>query len=259
MTIQILVSTMHQTDYSLVEKMNIFSDAIIINQCDRNGYKQFQTNGHTIDWYDTTERGVGKSRNKALFAATADICVFADDDMVYDKNAYNAVYDAFTSYPDASLIVFNVPTGNNKSLDIKKDHRLHQWNAFRYGTYHFAIRRNDILKNRISISLLFGGGAKYSCGEDSLLLADCFKHKLKLYAVTSLLGINHEGESTWFHGYNDKFFKDRGTLYYAMSKTLAIPYCIRYTLIKKHLYIKDRTPKQVFNLMMQGIKEYKNS
>lgn len=259
MTIQILVSTMHRTDYSLVEQMKIFADAIIINQCDRNDYKQFKVNGHTIDWYDCDERGVGKSRNKALMAATADICLFADDDMVYDDNAYNTVENAFSYHPDASLIVFNVPTGENKAFDITKAKRLRQWNAYRYGMYHFAIRRSDILKNRISVSLLFGGGAKYSCGEDSLFISDCFKNKLKLYAVPSLLGINHEGESTWFHGYTDKFFKDRGILYYAMSPMLSVLYCIRYVLTKKHLYIKDRTPKQVFSLMMQGIKEYKNS
>lgn len=35
MDLQVLVSTMHQKDYSIIEKMNINSDAIIINQCDR--------------------------------------------------------------------------------------------------------------------------------------------------------------------------------------------------------------------------------
>ena len=34
MKLQVLVSCMHQQDYSLLEKMNIQTDAIIINQCD---------------------------------------------------------------------------------------------------------------------------------------------------------------------------------------------------------------------------------
>ena len=37
--------------------------------------------GEKVDWYDCEERGIGKSRNTALQLATADICVFADDDL----------------------------------------------------------------------------------------------------------------------------------------------------------------------------------
>ena len=35
----------------------------------------------------------------------------------------------------------------------------------------------------ITFSLLFGGGAKYSNGEDSLFLKDCLKYGLVVYAV----------------------------------------------------------------------------
>ena len=33
-----------------------------------------------------TERGVGLSRNNALMRASADICLFADDDIIYENN-----------------------------------------------------------------------------------------------------------------------------------------------------------------------------
>ena len=48
MTLQVLVATMHQTDHSLLEKMNIQSDAIVINQCDRNEIERFTYKGHNI-------------------------------------------------------------------------------------------------------------------------------------------------------------------------------------------------------------------
>ena len=41
MTLQVLVATMHQTDHSLLEKMNIQSDAIVVNQCNRNEVERF--------------------------------------------------------------------------------------------------------------------------------------------------------------------------------------------------------------------------
>ena len=45
MRIQILVATMNQTDYSLIEKMNIKTDAIIGNQCNHNNIEEFECNG----------------------------------------------------------------------------------------------------------------------------------------------------------------------------------------------------------------------
>ena len=75
MKLQVLVSTMHQTDYSLLEKMNIQSDAIVINQCDRDGIERFSFpfRGHDILWMSMNERGVGLSRNNALMRATGDM------------------------------------------------------------------------------------------------------------------------------------------------------------------------------------------
>lgn len=76
MTLQVLVATMHQTDHSLLEKMNIQSDAIVVNQCNRNEVERFMYNGHQILWMSLNERGIGLSRNTALMRATADIILF---------------------------------------------------------------------------------------------------------------------------------------------------------------------------------------
>ncbi len=46
MNLQVLVSTMHQEDHSLLEKMNINSYAIIGNQCDQNSIEDFEWDGH---------------------------------------------------------------------------------------------------------------------------------------------------------------------------------------------------------------------
>ena len=48
MKVQVLVAAMNQNDHSLLKKMNINSDAIIGNQCDRNGIESFKYKGHDI-------------------------------------------------------------------------------------------------------------------------------------------------------------------------------------------------------------------
>lgn len=66
MKIQVLAAAMNQSDHSLIEKMNIRTDAIIGNQCDRNSVEEFQVNGHNIKYLNFNERGVGLNRNNSL-------------------------------------------------------------------------------------------------------------------------------------------------------------------------------------------------
>ena len=71
MKLQVLVATMHQKDYSLLDKMNIQTDAIVINQCDEYRFEEFEYKGKKIKWYSMKERGIGLSRNTALMRQTA--------------------------------------------------------------------------------------------------------------------------------------------------------------------------------------------
>ena len=84
--LQILVSTMNQDDKSLIKRMNIHSDAIIINQTDSFSKETWNENGNNFEWYNLEERGVGLSRNNALLRATGNILLFADDDVRYIDN-----------------------------------------------------------------------------------------------------------------------------------------------------------------------------
>lgn len=250
MTVQLLVATMNQSDDSLVEKMNIFTDTIVINQCEKTSFHEFVYNGHRVEWYDCAERGVGKSRNKALMAANADICVFADDDMVYETEALSAVINEFELLTDAAIVAFYVKNVNR----VRDRRRLHTWNAFKYGTYCLGIRRDAILRARISFSLLFGGGAQFSCGEDTLFIADCLKKRLKMYETPNCLGTNLCGKSTWFSGYNRKFFVDRGVLFYSMNPRLAYIYCIRYAMLKYKRYGAEASRRQALEWLFEGVR-----
>ena len=86
MKLEVLLSTMHQSDYSLLDKMNIKSDVIVVNQCDENEISQFDYNGYNVKWMSLKERGIGLSRNTALMRSEADSLLFADEDSVYDND-----------------------------------------------------------------------------------------------------------------------------------------------------------------------------
>lgn len=233
--LQVLVSTMHQTDVSLLDKMNISTDAIVINQCDRNEVLTFDHRGHTVQWLSLQERGVGLSRNSALARATADILLFADDDVIYDDHYREAVTDFFEKHPSVGLAVFNLESMNPDRPEyiIQKDHRLKWHNCLRYGAFRIAVRRECIIHNNVWFSLLFGGGAIYQAGEDNLFITDCIQKGMHCMACKDSIGVVKQEVSTWFKGYDEKYYNDRGSLFAALYGKLGYLLLLLFEVRKK--------------------------
>lgn len=258
MTLQVLVSTMHQKDHSILEKMNIQTDAIIVNQCDRNEFEEFEYKGNNIRFLSFNERGVGLSRNNALMRATTDICLFADDDVKYVDNYKDIIIGAFQENVNADVIVFNVPSTNveREEYTILKEKRLRFYNCLRYGTVRIAIRTESIRKSNIHFSLLFGGGAKYGSGEDSLFMMDCIKSGLNVYASPQHIGIVTQSESTWFKGYTDKYFFDKGVFFAALSKRWGRLLCLLFALRRYKVFSHEKALIKACSLMISGVKTH---
>lgn len=258
MRLQVLVSAVGQDVKSLAQRMQIESDAIIINQTDHFAYENFFQNGKQIQAYSFAEKGVGLSRNNALLRGTGDILLFSDEDIIYDAGYEQRILDEFEKHPEADMLLFNMRVGEERATYYTTQfHRVHIWNAGRYPTYSFAVRREVLHASHITFSLLFGGGAKYSNGEDSLFLKDCLSYGMKVYAVPVEIGAETVRESTWFNGYHEKFFYDRGVLYHFLYGKLAIPMAIRFLLAHGKVMCQQIDIKDAFQLMKNGIRDVK--
>lgn len=259
MNLQVLVSAMNQTDHSILEKMNIQSDAIIINQCDKNHIEEFIYNDCKIKFLSFAERGVGLSRNNALMRATADICLFADEDVTYVDSYKEIVLQAFTENPSADIIIFNVLSTNSErpSFVITNNERVKWHNYLKYGTVRIAIRTERLKKSNVYFSLLFGAGAKYGSGEDSLFLTDCMKKRLKIYTNHEVIGSVKQEGSTWFKGYTEKYFMDKGILFYCISYNWSKLLCLQYVWRHAKEFKEEMSPKQAYEYMIKGIHSYK--
>lgn len=260
MTLQVLVSTMYQTDYSIIEKMNIQSDAIVVNQCDCDSVTVFEKNGHSITWICTKERGVGRSRNRAILASTADVILFADEDVVYEDGYNDKVLYAFKNNKECALITFNLRSTNPDRPEYltQKDSRIHIYNCLRYGACRIAVKRNVLLYKNVWFSLLFGGGAEYQCGEDNIFITQCLQSGMKCFASSQMIGTVFQEESTWFKGYNAQYYYDRGALFSAMYNKWALAYLflfeLKETILKKK---NNKTLFQKYKLGIDGIKHIK--
>ncbi|MBQ5849866.1 MAG: glycosyltransferase family 2 protein, partial [Lachnospiraceae bacterium] len=169
MKLQLLVSAVNEDVSTLAQRMNLESDAIIINQTDHFDYTEYEHKGKKIQCYSFAEKGVGLSRNNALLRAEGDIVLFSDEDIVYDSGYEEKILKAFEENPEADFLLFNMRVGRQRATyHTDSFHRVHIWNAGRYPTYSFAVKREKLHASHITFSLLFGGGAKYSNGEDSL-------------------------------------------------------------------------------------------
>lgn len=215
MNLQVLVATMHQKDLSIAEKMNIRSGAVIANQSDCEEIINESTEFGVLKMITTSTRGVGLNRNIALMAASADIVLFADDDVVYNNDMEQAVTDAFMQTPDADVIIFGINIVKDGVVIEKRTsdvRRVHIWNSMRFGTCRIAVRRKALVENNITFHQCFGGGCAFSSGEDSLFLKKCFDCGLKVYSHNYILGSTSKDTSSWFVGYNEKYFYDKGVL-----------------------------------------------
>lgn len=258
MTVQALIPTMHQTDYSVVDKMNIRTDAVVVNQCDSFSKDCFEHLGRKIDFYFLPERGVGLSRNFSLMRATGDIVLFSDDDIKYYDNYEEQIINAFESVPDADIIAFNLDFkgGTRYRKTIKKIKKV-RYKSGSFGAARIAVKLDSIRKNNICFSLLFGGGAKYSAGEDVLFVTDALRSGLHMYEVPITVGEIEDSDSTWYKGHDEKLMHDKGVLFAAMGKKTAPLRCIRYALVYS-FHCKEQMPlSKALGLMLKGCREYK--
>lgn len=213
MNLEVLVATMGQRELTLDEKMNIRCDAIIANQCNEWKYDEKMTDFGRVRMLSSATVGVGKNRNLAMAMSEAEIVLFADDDIIYYDGMPESVKKAFDELPDADMIFFGLDMTRGGAVFEKRREpikRRRLWNALKYGAGRMAVRRSSLEKYGIGFSELFGGGCLYGSGEDSLLIRECLRHGMKAYSYAYVLGTCAKDNSSWFEGFNEKFFFDKG-------------------------------------------------
>lgn len=254
MKVQVLASVMNQSVQELVRKMNLESDAVIINQCDRYGYEELEYKGHKVRFFSCAERGVGRSRNNAILRADRDICLFSDEDIVYVDGYADKIVKEFEQNPSADMILFNIEVEEaRRTYHITERKRVHWYNCARYGAVSFAVRTESLLRSGITFSLLFGGGARYGSGEDSLFLKEFMDKGFQVYTAPVKIGKELPGESSWFGGYNHKFFYDKGVLYHYLYGKMAFPLALRFLLAHREKLCSEASVKQALAWMREGI------
>lgn len=232
MKLEVLITTMHQSDFGKYSQMNLQTDAVIANQTDRNEYTETEINGCTVKLVSTDSRGVSRNRNIALAHASqnADYFLFSDDDLLFNDGYEQAILDEFEKHPEAEAIKFNLhDISKTRKISMRRIERFEKAtrrNMSSSGVWGVVIRRDTLISHNLHFYENFGPGTDNYCGEDTIFLMEMLDKKVKFYrSPVDIAGID-QTESSWFQGHNAHFFTICGmvigTVYPILSYLLVI-------------------------------------
>jgi glycosyltransferase involved in cell wall biosynthesis len=259
MKIEVLVSTMHQCDLSKYKSMNIQTDVLFINQCDQNDSVDVMKDLNRVKMISVKERGLSRSRNLAVSNASSDICLIADDDIVYSDGYNEIVMNAFETIPKADIIIFNIIRENYVGVVTKQNiHKIRRAPRYKsYSSVRIAFRLKSLIDNSIVFNDKLGAGAMFGAGEESLMLRDCIRKKLKIYEYPANIAKVDFSSSSWFDGYNEKFFYNKGA-YLCSAYGLFMSHFFKYYYVFRLLKHTDFGVSTLLRNLNAGIIGYVN-
>lgn len=258
MKFQVLMATMNRKTEDMrvlirnshLEKTN----TLIINQCGEEHEEMLAEDGCFIKMISCKERGLSKSRNMAVRKAEAEICLIADDDMLYESDVEQRIVKAFAENSDYDVIAFYVE--RSESFQAKKigtKHKISKRDSLGLMSVQIAFRRESIINQGISFDENFGAGSgKYICGEENIFLFDCIEKGLKILYVPILIAATQENESTWFQGYNEQYFISKGALFKCLFKGNAWMMVLAFAILKHGIYQGNATFLEAWKAMRKG-------
>lgn len=260
MNVEVLVSTMNQeNNKQLIKDMNITGKSTIINQITKKIKPIDNIENKQHNFFSYYEKGLSKSRNKAVAKAKADICIIADDDMYYESNYDEIIKETHEKHKDADIIAFVVDNEDKKHVKkIFKEGYKGFLQSMKLQSVQITFKRKNILDKKIKFDEEFGAGSTYYWGEENIFLFDCLRKRLKIYYVPKKIATLKISESSWNKDNTEEHYEIQGAIYYRMSKLLYPILILQFAIRKKKIYINDLSLFTVTKCMFKGAKKYKN-
>lgn len=256
MRLEVLLSCMHQQGDGLIRASGLTGDVVVINQCDREGYAEYRTEKGTVRMYSVRQRGVSRSRNLAVEMAAADICLLCDDDEEFLPGYEKKILDAYGEIPQADVLIFKMV--NRPPSFPDRMVRLRFPLTLRVSSWQISFRLEKLRTSGIRFDEHVGAGSGNGAEEELKFLLDCEKAGLRIYYVPVEIASVAQEKSTWFHGFTEEFFVNRGTTTrYILGPVFASIYAVYYVLFKRQLYKKELSSGKALKAIFRGIRENK--
>lgn len=260
MKLNVLISCMHEKDTSIINRSNIQTDVVVVNQCDENSVKEFDFTNKKGEmchakFINTTERGLSRSRNMAIANAWGDVCLIADDDEKFADDYADVILRAFENI-GSDVIAFGFHYTNRERNNFIRRTKINWLNFLKICSVQIAFKRDVIIAHSIKFAENMGSGTPNGSGEENKFISDCLKNKLCIYAEPSdIAEINYSADdSKWFKGFDKNYFVKKGwsikqSIGFMGGLAFAVVLCCRRAPIIKN----DINPINAFFYMLKGL------
>jgi glycosyltransferase involved in cell wall biosynthesis len=259
--LEILISTKNRNSLDFLALMFPFAhfskfNILVINQSTENTLK---SDFKTVRVINVNERGLSKSRNLAIKNASKQLCLIADDDVVYFSNFDSQIVTAFDQNPKASIITFNHQRlGKNQPHHSSKEVYAHSKKTIEnVCSFEVVFRLKDIKEYAIVFDENFGLGSYFETADEYLFIRDAIELKLSVLFCPFIVVLHPLFSSGDYQG-SDTILFARGALFYKTRANLAYIWILKYVffLIRKD-YIKWYEGVGKYKTGLSGIRKYK--
>ena len=257
MNIEVLISTMNlKNKEKLVKKMKVKKCTIINQYTNMQELKDIPIGDQRL--YSYKEKGLSKSRNRAIKKSLADIIVIADDDLEYVNGYDKIIEEGYNKYKDADIIAFYVE--NSDKLRKKKkmrEGRVGYLRSMKIQSVQLTMKRKSV--EQIKFNESFGAGTALYLGEENIFLCDCLKKGLKIYYMPITIANIKKSGSIWFKGFNKRYMFAKGCQFYEMSNMFSMLLILQYAIRKRKLYKKNFGTIKAIKYMELGRKKWRKN
>lgn len=250
--LQILISTVD--DKFLDRAYSPPTDYIVINQLLNKKKSSYIEN----NLFSYKEKGLSKSRNRAIEHCESDIALLSDDDVKYLENVQETVIKTFEENPDADIITFQFLKDENTlyKTNYKKETFWHDiYSLARVSSVEIAFKVDKIKNLNICYDEQFGLGSPFPTGEEYIFLSDSLKKGLKILYVPVPILIHEEISSGGQFLNNNVLIESKGALFFRIFGSKA--YFISLIFAFRKYNLSNIGFVKFYKLMLNGIIKYK--
>ncbi len=215
MKVVVLISCMNEKDFGIIDRTNLRTDAVIINQTDNDSVQSVEftsTDGlrHNALFVNTQERGLSRSRNMAIdYAKGADICLLCDDDEWLEDDYEEKIVKAYMDAPsNIGLIAFAFTMEGHSCPAIC--HNFSFKDIMRTSSVQISFKRDTITRYKIRFDELMGSGTGNGGGEENRFLMDVKKTGVGMMYVPYYITTVQKGNSKWNNTISERYLSNLG-------------------------------------------------
>lgn len=256
----VLISCMYQTDMKIIERTNVQTDVVVINQCDENSisYYTFYNKRNKkckATFINTKDRGLSRSRNLAITNAYKNtICLICDDDEILEDDYENKILEGYKKYPNADVIAYSINWNKFQKKCSTETCRLNLRKTLKVCSVQITFKLQSIIENKIFFDEMLGSGTGNGGGEENKFMLDCRRAKLNMFYYPNVIASIKLGKSIWFNGFSDDYFINYGWSARRVYRNsfFSLSVILYYAIFKYKLYKDSSSLLNALFKMMTG-------